>query len=65
MVRFRPPLTMWVPLMVRDPCRSSPTACAAWAAEIGRRVTQIETGAVKLEVWEDERSRMEREILNR
>lgn len=35
-----------------------------WAAEIERRITTIEAGTVKLESWEDVRSRIEREILN-
>ena len=43
---------------------TDPGAGAAWAAEIGRRVTVIEAGTVKLESWADVRSRIEREILN-
>jgi len=43
---------------------ADPGAEAAWAAEIERRITAIEAGTVKLESWEDVRSRIEREILN-
>ena len=44
---------------------TDPRAGAAWAAEIERRVTASEAGAVNLEAWADVRSRIEREILNR
>ena len=43
---------------------TDPGAEQAWAAEIERRVTAIEAGTVKLESWEDVRSRIEREILS-
>ena len=38
---------------------------AAWAVEIERRVAAIEAGTVKLELWEDVKRRVEREILGR
>ena len=42
-----------------------PGAGAVWAAEIERRIAEIEAGTVKLEAWADVRTRIEREILNR
>jgi putative addiction module component (TIGR02574 family) len=42
-----------------------PDAEAAWAAEIERRVGEIESGGVKLEDWEDVKRRIERDILGR
>jgi putative addiction module component (TIGR02574 family) len=38
---------------------------AAWAAEVARRIEEIETGRVELVPWEDVESRIEREILKR
>lgn len=42
-----------------------PDAEVAWAAEIERRVAEIEAGTVKLEDWEDVKRRIERDILGR
>jgi putative addiction module component (TIGR02574 family) len=44
---------------------SDPDAEAAWAAEIGRRVSAIESGTARLEPWEDVKRRIERDILDR
>jgi putative addiction module component (TIGR02574 family) len=38
---------------------------AAWAAEVARRIDDIEAGRVKLVPWEDVERRVEREILKR
>jgi putative addiction module component (TIGR02574 family) len=38
---------------------------AAWAAEVERRIDDIEAGRVKLVPWEDVERRVEREILKR
>ena len=38
---------------------------AAWDAEIERRIADIESGAVRLEPWEDVKRRIERDILGR
>jgi putative addiction module component (TIGR02574 family) len=38
---------------------------AAWAAEVARRIEEIETGRVELVPWEDVESRIERETLRR
>ena len=38
---------------------------AAWDAEIERRIADIESGAVRLEPWEDVKRRIEKEILGR
>ena len=38
---------------------------AAWAAEVARRIEEIEAGRVKLVPWEDVEHRVEREILKR
>jgi putative addiction module component (TIGR02574 family) len=42
-----------------------PDAEVAWAAEIERRVAEIEAGTAKLEDWEDVKRRIERDILGR
>jgi putative addiction module component (TIGR02574 family) len=42
-----------------------PDAEVAWAAEIERRVVEIEAGTAKLEDWEDVKRRIERDILGR
>ena len=42
-----------------------PDAEVAWAAEIERRVAEIEAGTAKLEAWEDVKRRIERDILGR
>ena len=44
---------------------ADPDAEAAWASEIGRRVTAIEAGTVKLEPWRDVKRRIEKGILGR
>jgi len=38
---------------------------AAWDAEIERRIADIESGAIRLEPWEDVKRRIERDILGR
>jgi putative addiction module component (TIGR02574 family) len=38
---------------------------AAWAAEVARRIEEIESGRVELVPWEDVESRIERKILKR
>jgi hypothetical protein len=37
----------------------------AWATEISRRVTEIESGSVELVDWSDVRAQIERDILRR
>jgi putative addiction module component (TIGR02574 family) len=44
---------------------ADPDAEAAWAAEIQRRVAEIEAGTAKLEPWEGVKRRIERDILGR
>jgi putative addiction module component (TIGR02574 family) len=44
---------------------SDADAEAAWDAEIERRIADIESGAVRLEPWEDVKRRIERDILGR
>ena len=44
---------------------ADPDAAEAWAAEIERRVTAIESGTVKLEPWDEVKQRIERQILGR
>ncbi|MBI3767491.1 MAG: addiction module protein [Deltaproteobacteria bacterium] len=44
---------------------ADPDAEAAWEAEIARRVAAIETGTVKLELWEDVKRRIEKDLLGR
>lgn len=44
---------------------TDPGAEAAWAIEIERRVAAIESGAVKLEPWDEVKRRIEKEILGR
>jgi putative addiction module component (TIGR02574 family) len=44
---------------------SDPDAGTAWAAEIDRRVSAIESGASVLESWQDVKSRIEKDILGR
>ena len=44
---------------------ADPDAEAAWEAEIGRRVADIEAGTAKLEPWEDVKRRIEKKILGR
>lgn len=44
---------------------SDPDAEAAWAAEIDRRVSAIESGTSVLESWQDVKSRIEKDILGR
>lgn len=46
-------------------CPADPDVEAAWAAEIERRVTAIEAGAVELELWEEVKRQIEGEILRR
>lgn len=46
-------------------CPADPDVEAAWAAEIERRVTAIEAGAVELEPWEEVKRQIEGEILRR
>ena len=38
---------------------------AAWAAEVARRIEEIEAGRVELVPWEGVETRIEREILKR
>jgi putative addiction module component (TIGR02574 family) len=38
---------------------------AAWAAEVDRRIAEVETGRAKLVPWADVERRIEKEILNR
>lgn len=42
-----------------------PDAEASWEREIQRRVAAIDAGTMKLEPWEDVKSRIEKEILGR
>ena len=42
---------------------ADPDAEAAWAAEIERRVAEIEAGVAVLEPWEEVKGRIERAIL--
>jgi putative addiction module component (TIGR02574 family) len=42
-----------------------PAAEAAWAAEIQRRVAELDAGAAKLESWDDVRRRIEATILKK
>ena len=44
---------------------AEPGAEAAWAAEIERRVDEIDSGAARLEPWDDVRRRIERTLLGR
>ena len=44
---------------------ADPSAEAAWAVEIARRVAAIEAGAMPLEPWDDVKRRIENEILGR
>ena len=44
---------------------SDPDAETAWAAEIDRRVSAIESGTSVLESWQDVKSRIEKDILGR
>lgn len=44
---------------------ADPDAEAAWAAEIERRVDDIEAGAVAVEPWDDVKRRIEKDILGR
>jgi len=44
---------------------SDADAEAAWAAEIERRVSAIESGTATLEPWEDVKHRIEKDILGR
>jgi putative addiction module component (TIGR02574 family) len=44
---------------------ADPDAESAWAAEIARRIAAIESGAAKLEAWEDVKRRIEKDILGR
>jgi putative addiction module component (TIGR02574 family) len=38
---------------------------AEWDAEVGRRITAIEAGTVKLEPWDEVKRRIERDVLGR
>ena len=38
---------------------------AAWAAEVDRRIEEVEAGRAKLVPWEDVERRIEKEILKR
>jgi putative addiction module component (TIGR02574 family) len=38
---------------------------AAWAAEVDRRIAEIEAGRAKLVPWEDVERRIERDVLKR
>jgi putative addiction module component (TIGR02574 family) len=40
-------------------------AAVAWDAEIERRVTAIEAGAITLESWEQVRRRIDKDVLGR
>ena len=42
---------------------TDPDAEAAWDAEIARRITAIEAGAIRLEPWSEVRRRIERDVL--
>ena len=44
---------------------SDPDAETAWAAEIDRRVSDIESGTSVLESWQEVKSRIEKDILGR
>ena len=44
---------------------ADPDAESAWAAEIDRRIRDIEAGAIRLEPWEEVKQRIEKEILGR
>ena len=44
---------------------ADPDAEAVWAAEIEARVAAIESGAIRLEPWEDLKRRIARDILRR
>jgi putative addiction module component (TIGR02574 family) len=44
---------------------TDPDGEAAWAAEIKRRIAAIESGAMRLEPWDEVKRRIEREILRR
>ena len=44
---------------------ADPDAEAAWAAEIERRVSAIESGTALLEPWDEVKRRIEKEILGR
>lgn len=42
-----------------------PDAQAAWDAEIDRRIEAIEAGTVRLEPWEQVKTRIEKDLLGR
>ena len=42
-----------------------PDAAFAWAAEIKRRVADLESGSAELESWDDTRRRIARDVLGR
>jgi putative addiction module component (TIGR02574 family) len=44
---------------------SDPDAESAWAAEIDRRVSAIESGTSVLESWDDVKGRIEKDVLGR
>ena len=44
---------------------ADPDADQAWADEIRRRIASIESGAAKLEPWDEVKRRIEKEILGR
>ena len=44
---------------------TDPDAETAWAAEIDRRVSALESGTSVLESWQDVKSRIEKDILGR
>lgn len=44
---------------------ADPDAEAAWDAEIERRISAIEAGAVRLEPWSEVKRRIERDVLGR
>lgn len=44
---------------------ADPDAAFAWAAEIKRRVADIESGSAELESWDHTKRRIERDVLGR
>ena len=44
---------------------ADPDVASAWAAEIKRRVADLESGSAELESWDDTKRRIARDILGR
>ncbi|MFQ5757926.1 MAG: addiction module protein [Acidiferrobacterales bacterium] len=44
---------------------ADPDAASVWAAEIRRRVADIESGAAQLEPWDEVKRRVEKAVLER